>query len=66
MKCSNLDSFSPLDDACLLSETETKVKIKTSVRLMLKGQTFRLNETITSLPAYAAIYLVCKKLATII
>jgi DNA primase small subunit len=66
MKCSSLDSFNPLHDACLLSETETKVKIKTSVRLMLKGQTFRLNETITTLPAYAAIYLVCKKLATLI
>ena len=66
MKCSNLDSFNPLDDACLLSDAETKVKIKTPVRLILKGQTFRLNETITSLPAYAAIYLVCKKLAIMI
>jgi DNA primase small subunit len=66
MKCSNLDSFNPLEDACLLSESETKVKIKTPVKLMLKGQTFRLDETTTSLPAYAAIYLVCKKLATII
>jgi DNA primase small subunit len=66
MKCSNLDSFNPLEDACLLSESETRVKIKTSVKLMLKGQTFRLDETTSSLPAYAAIYLVCKKLAIII
>jgi DNA primase small subunit len=66
MKCSDLNSFNPLDDACLLSDAETKVKIKTPVRLILKGQTFRLNETITSLPAYAAIYLVCKKLAIMI
>jgi DNA primase small subunit len=66
MKCSNLDSFNPLEDACLLNETDTKVKIKTSVKLILKGQKFRIDETTTSLPAYAAIYLVCKKLAIII
>jgi DNA primase small subunit len=66
MKCSNLDSFNPLEDACMLNETDTKVKIKTSVKLMLKGQRFRIDETTTSLPAYAAIYLVCKKLAIII
>ncbi|HEY6405166.1 MAG TPA: DNA primase small subunit domain-containing protein [Nitrososphaeraceae archaeon] len=66
MKCSNLDSFNPLEDACLLNETDTKVKIKTSVKLTLKGRSFRIDETTTSLPAYAAIYLVCKKLAIII
>jgi DNA primase small subunit len=66
MKCTTLNSFNPLDDACLLSDSETKVKIKTPVRLVLKGQTFRIDETITSLPAYAAIYLVCKKLAVMI
>lgn len=66
IKCTDLDSFNPLYDACLLSDTETKVKIKTPVKLTLKGQTFKINETTTSLPAYAAIYLVCKNLAIMI
>jgi DNA primase small subunit len=63
MKCSDLRTFNPLHDACLLSDAETKVKIKTPVKLTLKGQMFKTNETVTSLPAYAAIYLVCKNLA---
>jgi DNA primase small subunit len=66
IKCTDLDSFNPLYDACLLSDAETKVKIKTPVKLTLKGQTFKIDETITSLPAYAAIYLVCKNLAIMI
>jgi hypothetical protein len=66
MKCTDLGSFNPLCDACLLSDTETKVEIRTPVKVTLKGQTFRIDETITSLPAYAAIYLVCKNLAVII
>ncbi len=66
MKCSDLGTFHPLYDACLLSDAETKVKIKTPVKLTLKGQMFTMNETVTSLPAYAAIYLVCKNLAIMI
>ena len=66
IKCTDLDSFNPLYDACLLSDAETKVKIKTPVKLTLKGQMFKIDETITSLPAYAAIYLVCKNLAIMI
>ena len=66
MKCTDLGSFNPLYDACLLGDTETKVKTRTPVKLTLKGQTFKIDETITSLPAYAAIYLVCKNLAVII
>ena len=66
MKCSDLGTFNPLHDACLLSDAETKVKIKTPVKLTLKGQMFKMNETITFLPAYAAIYLVCKNLAIMI
>lgn len=66
MKCSDLDTFNPLDDACLLGEAETKVKIKIPVKLTLKGQTFKIDETVTSLPAYAAIYLLCKNLAIMI
>jgi hypothetical protein len=43
-----------------------KVKMKAPVRIKLKGQAFKINETLTTLPAYAAIYLVCKRLAIII
>ena len=66
MKCVDLTSFNPLNEACLLSDGELKVKMKAPVRIKLKGQAFKINETLTSLPAYAAIYLVCKRLAIII
>ena len=66
MKCTHLASFDPLNEACLLSDGELKVKMKTPVRIKLKDQAFKINESLTSLPAYAAIYLVCKRLAIII
>ncbi len=66
MRCGNLNSFNPMDDACLLSDDKTKVKVKTPVRFTLKSQRFRIDENEMSLPAYAAIYLVCKKLAILI
>jgi DNA primase small subunit len=66
MKCVDLTSFNPLNEACLLSDGELKVRMKAPVRIKLKGQAFKINETLTSLPAYAAIYLVCKRLAIII
>jgi DNA primase small subunit len=66
MKCVDLTSFNPLNEACLLSDGELKVKMKAPVRIKLKGQAFNINETLTSLPAYAAIYRVCKRLAIII
>jgi DNA primase small subunit len=66
MKCIDLASFKPLNEACLLSDGELKVEMKTPVRIKLKDQAFKINESLTSLPAYAAIYLVCKKLAILI
>lgn len=66
MKCIDLTSFNPLNEACLLSDGDIKVKMKAPVRMKLKGQAFKIDETLTSLPAYAAIYLVCKRLAIII
>ena len=55
MKCVDLTSFNPLNEACLLSDGELKVKMKAPVRIKLKGQAFKINETLTSLPAYGHI-----------
>jgi DNA primase small subunit len=63
MKCSDLESFNPLCEACLLSDNEIKVKVNASIKFTLKDQQFQVDEKITFLPAYAAIYLVCKRLA---
>jgi DNA primase small subunit len=66
LKCSDLKSFEPLDEACMLGDKEISIEIKTPIKMRLKGQLFKINEQITRLPAYAAIYLVCKRLAVII
>jgi DNA primase small subunit len=66
LRCNDLESFKPLDEACMLGDKEISVEMKTPIKMMLKGQLFKINEHITRLPAYAAIYLVCKRLAIII
>ena len=65
-KCSDLESFNPLYEACRLSDSETKVKVNAPIEFTLKDQEFQVDEKTAFLPAYAAIYLVCKRLATAI
>lgn len=63
MKCSDLDSFDPFIDACLLGDNKVSVKIKTPVKLKLKNRLFNISKESAELPAYAAVYLICKGLA---
>jgi DNA primase small subunit len=66
IKCSDLHSFDPLSEACLLGDDMIKIRSTTSIKLILKENEFYVDEnTTTSLPAYAAIYLVCKRLAAV-
>ena len=62
-RCSDLESFDPFTDACLLGDGKVAVKIKTQVKLKLKNKSFNISKESAELPAYAAVYLVCKGLA---
>jgi len=63
MKCGDLDSFDPLVEACLLGDNKVSVRVKTSVKLKLKNKSFNISKESAELPAYAAVYLICKRLA---
>ncbi|HEV8405103.1 MAG TPA: DNA primase small subunit domain-containing protein [Nitrososphaera sp.] len=63
MKCDDLDSFDPFADTCLLDDSKVSVRVKTPVKLKLKGMSFNISKESAELPAYAAVYLVCKGLA---
>ena len=63
IRCSNLESFDPFREACVLGSTKVSVKVKTEVKLKLNGESFNISEESAELPAYAAIYLICKGLA---
>src|ERR687888_425826 len=63
IRCKEIESFDPLSDACLLNDKEVNVKVKVPIKLKLKGQSFNLKKQTVRLPAYAAVYLICKRLA---
>jgi DNA primase small subunit len=67
MRCDDLESFDPLDDACLLGsrDVEVKTKISSQINFKLKGQSFRIREKILKLPLFVAVYLICKGLAEV-
>jgi len=64
-RCSidRLDSFDPFADACVLGSTKVQVRMKTHAKVRLKGQTFSISKEEAELPAFAAVYFVCKGLA---
>ncbi|HEX7178228.1 MAG TPA: DNA primase small subunit domain-containing protein [Nitrososphaeraceae archaeon] len=66
IRCNNLESFNPLVDSCLLNEKEVNIKLKTNLKLCLKGNNFKLNNSFERLPTYVATYLICKGLADIV
>jgi DNA primase small subunit len=66
MKCNNeIESFDPLNDACLLSDKEVNVEMKVPIKIKLRGQSFNLRKETARLPVYAAAYLICKGLARV-
>jgi len=62
-RCADLESFNPFNDACLLGVGKISVKVKTHVKLKLKGESFNISKESAELPAFAAVYLICKNLA---
>jgi DNA primase small subunit len=67
MRCTDLESFDPLNDSCLLGDNEVKVntKVSSQINFKLKGHSFRIKENNIKLPLFAAVYLVCKGLAQV-
>jgi DNA primase small subunit len=63
IKCSDLDSFDPFVDACLLGDSKVSVRVKTPIKLKIKNKPFNISKELAELPAYAAVYLICKRLA---
>ncbi len=62
-KLSDLPSFDPFVDACLLGDGKLSVRVKTPVKLKLKRNSFNISKESAEMPAYAAVYLMCKGLA---
>ena len=62
-KSGDLQSFDPFVDACLLGDGKVSVRVKTPVKLKLKKNSFNISKESVELPAYAAVYLMCKGLA---
>jgi DNA primase small subunit len=65
IRCANVKEFNPFKEACVLGEQKISVKLKGPVKFNLKGNSFKLSKESAELPAYAAAYLVCKKLAEV-
>ena len=63
--CNDLESFLPNNDACLLSDSEVYINLKTKIKISMKNMNFKLNDTLERVPSYVAVYLICKGLASI-
>jgi DNA primase small subunit len=62
-KCTDLQSFDPFEDACVLGDTKVSVKLKAPVKVKMRNKSFNITKEAADLPAYVAIYLMCKGLA---
>ncbi len=66
VKCTDLDSFNPFNNACFISDREVYAYIVKAPRFMLKGNTFGpFAQEYARIPLYAFCYLACKGLAEI-
>ncbi len=62
--CNDLENFDPFTSACLLREEERTVHVAYSPRFRLRENSFGpYKDESVKLPAYAAVYLICKGLA---
>jgi DNA primase small subunit len=65
LRCVDIEHFEPLDAACLLNDSVVQVYVKPStLKFQLKGHKFNISHNKVRLPTYAAVYLICKGLAT--
>jgi DNA primase small subunit len=62
-KVEDLDTFDPFSEACVLGDYQVQIRSKVKMKLNLKGNVFRISNTVERLPAYVAAYLISKGLA---
>ncbi len=64
--CNDLTKFDPYKDACFLNDNSVEVVANCPIEFKLKNKKFGpyINEKVT-IPTYAAVYMICKKLATL-
>ena len=63
--CKNLDKFNPYNDACFIDDSSIQVTANSPLELRLKNKKFGpYNDESISLPKFAAVYMICKGLAT--
>ena len=62
-RCDDIYSFDPFVDACVLGDGKVSVRLKAPVRFKLMGRSFNISKESAEMPAYAAVYLMCKGLA---
>ena len=62
-KCTDLYSFDPFVDACVLGDGKVSVRLKAPIKLKLMRNSFNISKESADMPAYAAVYLMCKGLA---
>ncbi|RNJ79265.1 MAG: DNA primase [Nitrosopumilus sp. B06] len=66
IRCSKLDGFDPYAEAALLGDWPAEINAECPVKFSLGGREFGpYKQGIITVPAYAAAYMICKKLATI-
>ena len=66
IQCNDLDKFDPYTQSSFLNDESVEVQVTCPIEFKLKNKKFGpyLDEQVT-IPTYAAVYMVCKKLATI-
>jgi len=62
----DLQDFNPLNDAIVFSNNLVKIKLHRSFKIRMKEENFHLEEEIQKMPTYLAIFLIGRKVATII
>ena len=63
--CKNIEKFNPFADACLLDDETIEIKASCPIQFKLKNRKFGpYNDEKISVPKYAAVYMICKGLAS--
>ncbi|MHA7646389.1 DNA primase small subunit domain-containing protein [Nitrosopumilus sp. S4] len=64
--CNDLSKFDPYTDSSFLNDDSIEVKANCPIEFKLKNKKFGpFNNETVSVPTFAAVYMICKKLATI-
>lgn len=63
--CTDLESFSPFDDACINEDSVVEINSKMEMKLFLKGTSYKVKLGINSIPEFVAVYIISKGIGDI-